>query len=494
MNKINNTKERIDKELVFLIILSIFLRFIWLYAAIERDEGIFGYSAFKLSINELKIVDNKIPIVYIIYLLIMIIHKLLSFNFPVIISVRIVNNLLFLIAVVCLYRFFSEEKREIAFFSTIFFIIFMNLPVFEGQLAMTESLGMNFFVLGLIYMLRYAKHYEPAYFRISFFFFLLAALLKYPFLFLSVHTIIFFIKNRTGFKKVALFLITYFITAILMLGFYFIAFPENVLFFIIESINVLNEVPEIYSFSSLKLVLIEGFFFIILVVLGVLEYYKVEKKEKIFYLFKNMLLISLVLSLIPPSFGHYFLINSIAVAFFAGVGILSLKRFSIKLVKYIIIVILFLAIIISVYFSMLQYPNLNINFKGINVVYNDFLDLKQQLEVSKFLENHIKQNESFAMCGFDGTLGWLSERRIFSGVRKFCYIPNGKENENKVLKILKDRYLSRIIIYDVAKILSCELPDNIKYLVLFTNAYDETLFKCTGKIEMKYDNLLICKC
>lgn len=99
-----------NKVLILLIILALLLRFPWLYTTMEKDEGIFGYSAWRLLSGDgyAKIRDDKPPLLYMLYAI------PIYFFGNSIIPVRIFNNVLFVTSVIFFFqltRHFFPKKN-----------------------------------------------------------------------------------------------------------------------------------------------------------------------------------------------------------------------------------------------------------------------------------------------------------------------------------------------------------------------------------------------
>ncbi len=142
-----------------IIIVAASSRFVWLNTLISRDEGAFGYVGWRMMQGDVPYrdtLDNKGPLLYLFYGL----GSLLFGNS--IIPLRLFNNLLFLASIVIIFRLaHSWYGRSVATWSAIFYGAFMSVPVFEGQLASSESFMIPLVLAAMYSYGRYQNNASP---------------------------------------------------------------------------------------------------------------------------------------------------------------------------------------------------------------------------------------------------------------------------------------------------------------------------------------------
>jgi 4-amino-4-deoxy-L-arabinose transferase-like glycosyltransferase len=133
---------------VVAFVFSLAVRTAWLFALMERDEGTFGYVGWRMALGDVlyvDVIDTKGPYLYALYGL----SSLLLGNS--IIPVRLFNNLLFALSMGALYWLcIWWWGRRAAGWAVLAYGLGMSIPVFEGHLAMSESLMVPFVIFAYL--------------------------------------------------------------------------------------------------------------------------------------------------------------------------------------------------------------------------------------------------------------------------------------------------------------------------------------------------------
>jgi len=144
-----------NKMLLVIVSASLLLRLFWLNTLIGRDEGMGGYVGWLWTQGKIlyvNVFDNKGPFFYFLY------GFIGSVFGPSIIYMRLFNDFLFIISIVMIYRLARDWYGKIAgWLSALFYGIFMNAPIYEGQLTVSESIALPLLIGSVYFWSLYLK-------------------------------------------------------------------------------------------------------------------------------------------------------------------------------------------------------------------------------------------------------------------------------------------------------------------------------------------------
>ena len=426
--------------MILLFVIAFLLRSIWFFAPIERDEGHFGYSAWLLKNGELKDynIDNKPIGLYLLYLIPISVHNSIY-------SVRIFNNLLFFISILILFKLLlnlSEEKS--AFFVTLLYIISMNLPMLEGQLAMAESFS-NAFLIFILYFLyksikeKYFLYYIITFSTTLFLFFIKQQNLIYLFIIPLFglyfnNNFRFKLSNYFKFKTKYLFMSIIFIILIIFIYFKI----TNIAFINLISRNYVSVNHIFYAVSQMTLIFLFFIYGIFIMI-----------KKKFFPIFLILILFfSIVSAFFPPAYSHYYQYLILPICF---IIFECYKYFN----KKIIIILLIIGLIITIYLSSFQFPNYCVKTNFLDWQFQDICSLDDQMRYV----NELKQFDKhfIYLYNWDPYLGWLSEKKIVAmqpncyEFRAEFYRKNTDYLDSVELYLVYDSYINDCDLYEEMK-------------------------------------------
>ena len=425
-NAESNLRKKIIRyaPLLILIIIGVSLRMLWFHAMIERDEGLFGIQGKLLLTQGPDSFSTNKP-----YLLTFTYGILIKLFGDSIFPVRIFNDVLFIISIMIFYHFISlayDKKR--AFLPTLFYTLLMNLPIFEGMLAMSESLSILPIILSFYFFYRYEQEQKTSFFFLSLISASVAFLLKSSNVFIILSIIALMALNKRLSKKHLLLMIIIYSLSIISADVLSLIFGKKSYFFM-----MLSSILQFYSqpISSyiprglLIFLLLESSFFTFLMLIGLIDLF-VRRNEKISFrkednIFLSWLFFGLLICIIPPAFGHYFIIILPVIAFFGANGFLWIIETRNKILKIAFFIILLFLLSITIFFSSKQYPNYNINYKNFHFLYSDFSSYEEQMDVVNFIKAHTNSTDRILIYGWTGEIYLLSQREPFHLVRFVCY-------------------------------------------------------------------------
>src|SRR2546427_10622159 len=138
LRSLGSPSQRARLDLIALLLLGAIWRLFWLTATIERDEGAFAYVAWTWLRGGLPYVDAATyagPVVYVLYAIPMVLVG------NTILGIRILNDILFLLSIIVVYRLGSRWwGRSAGVAAGFFYVFFMCRPAAGGPLAMSASL------------------------------------------------------------------------------------------------------------------------------------------------------------------------------------------------------------------------------------------------------------------------------------------------------------------------------------------------------------------
>jgi len=412
------------EALIFLLLLGFFLRMAWIHAMIERDEGLFGIQG-KLLLEQGpdSFGTNKPPLLTLTY---GIIGEIFGNS---ILPIRLFNNLLFMISIIILYNLLIKAyDRKTAFLSTLFYCLLMNLPIFEGMLAMSESLSMLPIIMSFYYFYKYEQKENRIFLFLALIFASIAFLLKFSNIFILFAFMILLAFNKKINVKQAFLMILIYISIPIIIHFSSLFFTGKSYYWGIGrslirffSTHLSNYVP----LNFVIFLLSEVSFFAFLMIIGLIQLFlrhnektSIKQEDRIFLAW---LIFGLLVCIIPPAFGHYFLVIVPAIALFSAKGIIFLFNIRNNTMKIILLIINFFLLFVTVFFALHQYPDYNINYKIFHFPYSDFSSRDEQMQVINFVKEHTNITDRIMVYGWDGEVYWLSGRTPFKILRFVCY-------------------------------------------------------------------------
>jgi 4-amino-4-deoxy-L-arabinose transferase-like glycosyltransferase len=426
--------------LVGIILLSFFVRMLWIKTPVVRDEGVAGYVAMVwsrgLTPYSYPMASVNPPITYLIYL-----ASSQLFG-DTIIADRMINNALFAISIVFLYliaRDWYDEK--VGLISAFFYGIFMNAPIFETHTAIPSSLSIPFIVASVYSFSVYLRNRRKYALFVSGLLMSLASLvLQYQAvgIVLLLAMLIYYKHNTFRQRKgtrvfFARDLIISF--CILAIG---VVLPVLVLFaylwnygalanllqstfFRFLSPGVVGHLTDV-NFSLELLIFFEAVPLWLFFAVGFVWCFSRRKGYDIFLIAWTIFF--LVIAIPPAHFGRHFsqlippasLLSGIAIASILNENglMLKLKRFRSstnevqkKATGIFFIVVLLASFIPCMVSQTVQYPNTNFSLFNEVMYYTFSRNWNEQEEIVNYIRSHTS-NGSIFIHGWEGELYWLS--------------------------------------------------------------------------------------
>lgn len=381
------------KEISFLILLLLLgsaLRFIWFYTLIERDEGTFGYISWRITegAHYFYSAGSKPPLIYLTYSL------FISLFGNSISPIRIFNNLLFLASIPMFYllskKFLDERGAK---YSALLYTVSMNIPIFEGSMALTESFVVFWSVAAMLVLFR-EKSFKNI--LIASALSAVAILYKQTAIILAI-LILLYAFGRKNTYLISLAAIS--ISAILVIAStFFTDFFYQIAFKTFKSLLEPSYIPWNYAL----LILLESLFLLILFIYGLPKWIK-NQNEKIII---SWAILALGVSLLPNAYGHYFLQLVPPFSMIGGMGLSeSLKRKN---------GLLFVSaiFIFSLFFQFSQYPDFNVAFID-RLTWSDSKTRSDQETMSELIRNSSGKDDAILMFGNEPAIAWLSSRKLY---------------------------------------------------------------------------------
>ncbi len=438
------------KILLLIILFALLVRLPWLYTTIERDEATNALTAWRVLHGETLYKDihaDKPPLLYVFYLV------PISIFGNSIIPIRLLNNLLFVFSIIIFFRIAENIfKRRVAIYSTILFAFAMNIPVFEGQLAMSESLLTLFVLLSVYSYYKFAKEHKPVNLFLSSLFMTLSVLTKHQAIILWFMLLTLFLihtksagfikKNRPLFLKSLLYLIlpmgfVTFATLILMV---FMEFDGILIIIKLSAIRAISTVTDLFKaifglrqigeakavvtlsmwrsykyvpFGYVLLYLLEGAFLFFLSLVGMFKLFKEKSRPKCNFS-KQLVIVwfsfSLMVSLVPKAFGHFFIFLIPPASLLAGFALYNIiKKKSVRNNLFLVLVLVLL--MVSLFFQVKHYPDFHITYGPYRMGFSDFGSYSDQLAFGKFIKETKSKDDSIIVFGWAPVIYWLSETK-----------------------------------------------------------------------------------
>lgn len=395
-----------NKVLLLLILLALLLRIPWLYTTIERDEGVFGYSTWRMlsgDKNYLEMWDVKPPFLHLLYAI------PLYFFGNSIIPVRIFNNILFLISIVFFFKLVeSFFLKRTACFSTLFYAVFMNVRIFQGYLALSESFLTPFLIISIYLFKKYTES-KKYYLLISCSIFATASIfikLQSIFIYLLLTSGVFIYKGGYKIRKILI------ITSPLLLVGLIIFFVNDALILNLLQLTwqrIFHQSIEHFSgyrpFGYNWVIFLEGSLLWLFSLIGIIKVLKSKFEKDTFFIFSWSIL-AFIFTIIPPAYGHYYTFSIPPLSIFAGIGaryvIISKQNKKLFFTLVIVLIILTLWLIIN--------PSSKLGLDSYHWRVSSLKSYDQQVFLSKYIKNITSPEDKILIWGWEPSIYWLSER------------------------------------------------------------------------------------
>lgn len=437
-----------NKTLLVIVGASLLLRLLWLNTLIGRDEGMAGYVGWLWTEGKIlyvNVFDNKGPFFYFVY------GAINSIFGPSIIYIRLLNDFLFLISIIMIYRLASDwYGKTAAAVSAMFYGIFMNAPIYEGQLAVSESVALPFLVGSVYFWNSNRKTNDKKFLVFS------GTLLSLSFLtrqttglmlpVMLVMLIFLSKKNECSISKkyvrnllsniFVFFLGVAIPLSITLLYFYLngalLTFLDKALVKPFEYFGGLYVPPSGESVSMLLPYISVSLFLVVIIqglplwVFGGLGGSIAVFRRTIY---DKLILLWLVVFCFaisrPPSFGHYYqqiipqmslLAGMFISQIFNGIStkkvksIFTAKNFSLTEVATVaVIALLLMSSIPAAYMQSIQFPNYNIKWEFVEWRFADGQSFENQTYLAQYLRTNAPRNSKILVHGWAAEIYWLSE-------------------------------------------------------------------------------------
>jgi len=375
---------KFDKILIAILIFGVLIRLAWINSLVERDEGQFAFNTvvnympnhelYKQQVFE----DNKFPMLYLFYSVPILIF---GNNF---LMIRLFNNLFFWISCYYFFKisFILLKRKKFAYVATFLYILFLNIPYFEGQLVMSESVALHFTIFGYYTLLKYIQSKKKINLLLTIIFFLLSFLTRITLIINFLVLGIILVNNKKRDYKTIIKGLVY---STIFFIFGLLIFKNQLLFYFHNYFQYFSHIIYV-PVTNWYILLLEFSGFLVLIVFGIIEQFKKRKIR-----FSNYFLIAFVLTLLlgflPNGYGHFFISVLPFFAILGSLGLYYLFKLSNKYFKIISSILIFVLILINISFWIYQYPDLNWNKFGWNWRYSDSESKNMQENIATELRN-----------------------------------------------------------------------------------------------------------
>ena len=429
--------------LVCIVLLSLVLRLLWLKTVIEGDEGIYGYNAMVWLQGHLPYVDltptySKMPLLYLLYL------ASIYFFGNTIIPVRILNNILFLTSIVILYLIAKDWfGKRVGFVAALFYGIFMNMPVFQAQQAMSESFSVPFVILSIYFCNKYLRNGGKSRLFISGISISAATLIRQTQA-LGIFVLLFVLtftryesfrkssETKSNFARILTVDALVLSLGILLPALFFIVYfwSHGALDALIEC-TLLSPAAHYFSSSDVPfgvrfLIFAEGLPLWLFSIFGFIMSTLRHNKRDIFLIGWTLFFLPIII--MPPNFGHHYATIIPQGSILSAVSLVPIlynviKSRSLKgflgncrqnAATIFVIAILIISFVPSVFLQAKQYPNLDIHWEFIDWAYGGDpgpWTYKKQIELGNYLKSNVSESGHILVHGWLVTPYWLSGRR-----------------------------------------------------------------------------------
>ncbi len=398
------------------------VRLLWLQTTISRDEGGFGLIGMMWLRGVLPTYWLNVhgPILYLFY----------AFSIALfgnsIMPIRLLNDTLFVFSCIMVYLLSAEWfGKRTGLLSVFFFGFSMNVAVLEGMHALGEQLSISFVLLALYFVTR-DNNIKWSYLFLCGMAMSVASLTKitnavgFVVLFAAL---ILLSQSKQRIRLILNSVLPLTIGAIppIIAFFAYFAWQNDVggfvnMYFRTISFGVTaSDVPMYMKF----LISMQNLPVWLFSVLGVIFAAKTRSKNHLLLLVWALVIFAV--ALIPPTFGHRFVLLLPAASILASIGVLSFPLSSLKLISSrrntgfqtkravyfgsaLLVIMLFVP---SLYYQSLQYPQMNLHSNGMIWDYADS-NYGTQIQVPQYLASHMTANESLFVHGWSAETYWLS--------------------------------------------------------------------------------------
>jgi len=413
------------------------VRLLWLDTIVYRDEAAGGYVGMLWSRGlppYVNCLDNKTPIFYGIYL----IHiKLFGNN---IIPVRLFNDLLFVVSLLAVYRialpWFGARAAVLAL---LLYGFALNMPIFDGQLAIADSLSMPFLVFSFLFCTRYINRDGEGAKADAFLagLFLSVAVLIHPVRLVGIIPLAYalsygFLRLRranTGFLQSSARFIPHVSAAVL--GF---ALPAAGVLLELLREGALDDAlavaqrnaathrvinPDV-TFGHYFMIIVEGLPIWVMAFIGSLVLLR-RAGYRAGFVFASLIPTLLVILYLTPRFGHRFQAILPMAAIAGGlavdhlISLYSRRRRRNYVGTFLratalsgLIGIVLLTVVPSIWLQAKHFPNYNIHWQFIDWDWAFAESYDQQLTIANYLKEHAKPEDRILLHGWFPELYWLS--------------------------------------------------------------------------------------
>jgi len=413
--------------LILILAFTILLRQSWLYTLVNRDEGGIAITALGWlnGLPPYTYFDNNAgPFACIIYA---ITTYLLG---PDIISIRLLNNLLFYLSIILLFVLVKDLYGEtVALSACLFYGIFMSTPIYEGQIALTSSLSTPFIVFSVYFGTKYYKNKDKKNLFLAGAMLSLAFLIKLLAIILAPLLLIIIVAGYFSRQKtlrrtkeivcnvaVAAAGLVIIPTIFLIYFWKMNAIDDLVRVFLLQSL--LRNIPNV-PLGILFYVISEGLPLWIFGIYGVLTLGKAPPDIIVF----TWLLLSVGGAAFPPNFGHRYIYLIAPLSILSGSSLSKVlkglrdfeketNRNDKKTLCYFTLCTLVLSSLVAFEFQKEQFPNYNINSRLIRLqwLYADANSYDDQVNLAKYFKSKSVQTGQILVHG------WASEIYYLTGV------------------------------------------------------------------------------
>src|SRR2546427_5380189 len=433
LSGLGSPSNRARLDLIALLALGAIWRLFWLQATIERDEGAFAYVAWTWLRGGLPYVDAATyagPVVYVAYAIPMVLIG------NTILGIRILNDILFLLSIIVVYRLGSRWWGRSAGVAAVFFyVFFMCLPALEGPLAMSESLLTPFLLFSLWAYQRFVDSRRNLWLAMSALAASLATLTKLSagfglllLLFLVVYASRKEHRSAPSGRSLAASLARRIgvlggvaaVPAAAVVGYY--AAQGSLGALIDIQVRTAGYVAAShYMPPSMYLVLLaEGAPVWLLAGWGVLTARR--QKDPGSSIALAWLALMLIPTVLPPSFGHYYLQIGPPASLLAGLGASTLPLWRSHGVasspsarpsattehRAVVFALVIASCALSGPLQAFQYPNMNFDTPVALWHYADSVSYQEQNALARYLASHVRPGDTILVHGWSSEIYWLA--------------------------------------------------------------------------------------
>lgn len=490
-----------NKTILAIIGISLILRLLWLTTLIGRDEGMGGYVGWLWTQGKIlyvNVFDNKGPFYYFLY-------GAISYIFgPSMIFIRLFNDFLFIISIIMIYRLATDWYGEMAgIISATFYGIFLNAPIYEGQLVVSESIALPLLVGTVYFWNSYLKVNQKKFLILSGILMSLSFLTRQTtglMLPIMLIMLIFFNKknenasNKSHIQTTLSNLSGFFLgiaIPIAIISLYFQlnnAFPIFLDKAFIKPFDYFKGlyVPPSGESTSLVLPYIPLSLFLVVIaqglplwIFGCLGTCLAAIRRSIYD--KLILLWFIIFCFVvsrPPSFGHYFQQIIPPMSMLAGTFISQItngiskekikriftnKKFSeTEIAAISVIALLLMTSIPAAYIQSIQFPNYNIKWEFIEWRFADGQSFENQSNLAQYLKTTTPRNSKILVYGWASEIYWMSG--FESPVYPWSYPPTTlpKSEYQYLVQLVQNSSIDRVILFAQSRAeLSYRLDDPI---------------------------------